>query len=81
MAQFLVRKLDEGLVRKLKRRARHHGVSTEEEHRRILVDALAREEAGKPSLAEFLLSDEGAAPEVELEIDRIRQPETRDAGV
>ena len=81
MAQLLVRKLDDSLVRKLKQRARAHGVSAEEEHRRILAEALARGKPGKPSLGEFLLSSEGmAAPEVELEIVRSRLPETRETG-
>jgi plasmid stability protein len=40
MAQLLVRNLDDELVRHLKRRAGEHGVSVEEEHRRILRDAL-----------------------------------------
>lgn len=81
MAQLLVRKLDESLVIKLKRRAREHGVSTEEEHRRILAEALARGTPETPSLAEFLLSAEGiAAPEAELDIQRSRRPEFRDTG-
>ncbi|MCC5842592.1 MAG: hypothetical protein JJT96_20915 [Opitutales bacterium] len=81
MAQLLVRKLDESLVRKLKRRARAHGVSAEEEHRRILADALAREDPARPSLGEFLLSSAGvAAPDVELEIPRNRLPERRNTG-
>ena len=41
MAQLLVRGLDEDLVRRLKLRAAEKGVSTEEEHRRILREALA----------------------------------------
>jgi plasmid stability protein len=36
-----VRKLDEGLIAKLKRRAARHGRSTEAEHREILRQALA----------------------------------------
>ncbi|MEO5913622.1 MAG: DNA-binding protein [Luteolibacter sp.] len=40
MAQLLVRNLDDELVRHLKKRAGEHGVSVEEEHRRILRDAL-----------------------------------------
>lgn len=43
MAQLLVRNLDEELVSHLKRRAGEHGVSVEEEHRRILRDALLGE--------------------------------------
>jgi antitoxin FitA len=40
MAQLLVRNLDDELVRHLKKRAGEHGVSVEEEHRRILREAL-----------------------------------------
>jgi antitoxin FitA len=40
MAQLLVRNLEDDLVRDLKRRAGEHGVSVEEEHRRILREAL-----------------------------------------
>jgi plasmid stability protein len=55
MAQLLVRKLDEKLVKRLKRRAAEHGVSMEEEHRRILLAALPTP-APKPkmSLLEYL---------------------------
>jgi hypothetical protein len=45
MAQLLVRNLEDELVRDLKLRAGEHGVSVEEEHRRILRDALRRDEA------------------------------------
>lgn len=41
MAQLLVRNLDPALVRDLKKRAGEHGVSVEEEHRRILREALS----------------------------------------
>ena len=41
MAQLLVRNLDDALVRDLKKRAGEHGVSVEEEHRRILREALS----------------------------------------
>jgi antitoxin FitA len=63
MAQLLVRKLDEVLVRKLKRRALAHGVSAEEEHRRILKEALSRAEVKRPSLVEFLMNEGEAWPD------------------
>jgi plasmid stability protein len=82
MAQLLVRDLDEALVKKLKRRARAHGVSTEEEHRRILNEVLSRAEEKERTLIEFLLSIEGeVAPAVELEFDRSREIETRETGI
>lgn len=41
MAQLLVRNISDALVKRLKVRAAERGVSAEEEHRRILADALA----------------------------------------
>ncbi|HEV3272578.1 MAG TPA: hypothetical protein VGZ93_10400 [Candidatus Methylacidiphilales bacterium] len=57
MAQLIVRKLDGLLVQKLKSRAASHGISTEEEHRRILRDTLNPPKR-KPKLnfKEFLLT-------------------------
>lgn len=40
MAQLLVRNISDELVKALKLRAAAHGVSTEEEHRRILAEKL-----------------------------------------
>ena len=40
MAQLLVRNVPEAVAKSLKQRAAEHGVSAEEEHRRILSDAL-----------------------------------------
>lgn len=82
MAQLLVRDIDEALVLKLKRHAVAHGVSAEEEHRRILKEALLKPQSATPSLIEFLLSPQGeVAPEVELELPRSRQVEDRDTGI
>jgi plasmid stability protein len=41
MAQLLVRNIPDALARTLKERAAAHGISAEEEHRRILQEALA----------------------------------------
>ena len=46
MAQLLVRKLEEDVKKKLQKRARRHGRSTEEEVREILRNAV-RIEGGK----------------------------------
>ncbi|HMY27268.1 MAG TPA: hypothetical protein PLJ59_13160 [Solirubrobacterales bacterium] len=54
MAQLLVRGLDPELVRKLKMRAAENGVSAEEEHRRILQEALVLNE--NREFADFLMS-------------------------
>ena len=40
MAQLLVRGIDSELIQRLKMRAARHGTSAEEEHRRILREAL-----------------------------------------
>ena len=40
MAQLVVRKIEESVVARLRRRAARHGISLEEEHRRILRAAL-----------------------------------------
>lgn len=82
MAQLLVRNIDETLVHKLKRRAVEHGVSAEEEHRRILREVLSRPDDGKPSLIEFLTSPDGAVnPEVNLDLERSREVEDRHTGL
>ena len=64
MAQLLVRNISDELVRALKLRAAAHGVSAEEEHRRILTKALTEpdrdaNEAMKRAL--IALAETGAA--------------------
>ncbi len=56
MPQLLVRRIEENVVRKLKERAGRHGVSMEEEHRRILREALLGSSRKRRSFKEFLLS-------------------------
>jgi hypothetical protein len=55
MAQLIVRKLEDKVVRKLKERAAQYGVSMEEEHRRILRETLLKKKP-KMSFGEFLIS-------------------------
>ena len=55
MAQLIVRQVEEKVVKKLKARAGLHGVSMEEEHRRILREALLGKAANRPSFKRFLL--------------------------
>jgi antitoxin FitA len=55
MAQLIVRNIDEDLVKRLKRRASRAGRSAEEEHRRILREALALDDVA--SSLKSLLSD------------------------
>jgi antitoxin FitA len=74
--QLLVRNVDEFIVKKLRRRAVLHGISAEEEHRRILREALLLPDERQQSLMEFLLTNQGVACEVELEIDRSQSTDT-----
>lgn len=55
MPQLIVRQLEEKVVKKLKARAGIHGVSMEEEHRRILREALLGNSAEQPSFKDYLL--------------------------
>jgi len=56
MAQLIVRKIEESVVRKLKQKAAQDGVSMEEEHRRILRSSLLGKSKPKMSFKEFLLT-------------------------
>jgi len=62
MAQLIVRKLEAKLVGRLKRRAKEHGVSMEEETRRLLREALKPEKKSKPKIS--LLDHLAAMPNV-----------------
>jgi len=70
MKQLIVRQIEDKVVKKLKEQAGRHGVSTEEEHRRILRAALL----GKPKKTSFkdhLLALPDTAPDDVFE----REPE------
>ena len=69
MAQLIVRKVDEKVVRLLKRRAVEHGRSMEAEHREILRQALLPR-AGAGSLKRMLLE----VPEGLSDDDLVRRP-------
>jgi plasmid stability protein len=71
MAQLIVRKIEERIVRKLKQQAGAHGVSTEEEHRRILRESLLGRGEKRPSFKEALR----AMPEVGEDVDFERGPQ------
>ncbi len=80
MNQLLVRNLETPVIRRLRARARQHGVSVEEEHRRILREACLSS-GTRPSLIDFLRdAANAAAPDTELDLTRSRQRETRDTG-
>ena len=77
MPQLLVRDIPASLVQKLKHRAVEHGVSAEEEHRRILREALSAKPKRERSLMDFLTSTE-VLPDVELDIERSKDTGMRD---
>ena len=56
MSQLVVRNIGVTLVRKLRQRAVEHGVSAEEEHRRILKRALTEPDEDFPDLKSLLLA-------------------------
>ncbi len=68
MAQLLVRNLEEDVVRRLKARAARNGRSAEEEHRRILRDALRPK--APVSLKELLLEIPGGGEDSDFERPR-----------
>lgn len=80
MKQLLVRNIDETLVRKLKLRAAENGVSAEEQHRRILAEALSGTPQVKEPLASYIVN-RPVCPELELPLDRSPELETRDTGL
>ncbi len=80
MKQLLVRNIDESLVRKLKVRAAENGVSAEEQHRRILAEALNRPQSVKEPLATYLVQHP-VCPEVEIPLERSGESENRETGL
>ena len=69
--QLIVRGIEEQVVKKLKRQAGAHGVSMEEEHRRILRSSLLGKPHKRPSFKEALL----AMPNVGKDADFARGPQ------
>lgn len=78
MAQLVVRKIEESVVARLRRRAVRHGVSVEEEHRRILRAALSPGgDSRMLTLKEYLLEmpsggDDGAFERPPAKLRRVR---------
>lgn len=73
MAQLLVRNIPDALAKRLKQQAAEHGVSAEEEHRRILQEALApaaRESAEERTLFDDIRELGRVAPDFEFGTDR-----------
>jgi plasmid stability protein len=71
MPQLIVRQIEEKVVKKLKEQAGQRGVSMEEEHRRILREALLGKAATRPSFKDALL----AMPNVGRDEDFARGPQ------
>ena len=77
MPQLIVRQIEERVVKKLKQQAGLHGVSMEEEHRRILREALLGQSKKRPSFKEALLAmpnvgddkDFERGPQIERPVD------------
>jgi len=63
MPQLIVRQVEDRVVKKLKARAGLHGVSMEEEHRRILREALLGKAAKRPSFKDYLLEMPDIVPD------------------
>ena len=61
MPQLIVRNIEDAVVRQLRTRAAIHGVSMEEEHRRLLRSVLLAERENRKSFSEMLLSIPKAA--------------------
>lgn len=73
MAQLMVRNLDEALVRELKKRAARNNHSAEQEHRRILEQALLQPR--RRSLAKVLAAMPNTGDDADFErrqVDRRR---------
>ena len=75
MPELIVRHIEEKVVKKLKEQAGIHGVSMEEEHRRILRQALIGKATKRPSFKEALL----AMPNVGDDKDFERGPQIQRA--
>ena len=71
MPQLIVRQIEEKVVKKLKQQAGEHGVSMEEEHRRILRKSLLGKAGRRTSFKEALL----AMPNVGNDADFERGPQ------
>lgn len=73
MPQLIVRHIEEKVVKRLKARAGLHGISTEEEHRRILREVLLGDETKRPSFKEHLFKMPDVGPDSVFE----RKPDIR----
>ncbi len=70
MPQLIVRQIEKMVLRKLKEQAGHHGISTEEEHRRILRAALIGPSKKQLPFKEYLLRMPDVGPDELFECNR-----------
>ena len=70
MPQLIVRQIEEKVVMKLKQQAAEHGVSMEEEHRRILRESLLGEAARWTSFKEALVAMPNVGNDADFERGR-----------
>jgi len=70
MPQLIVRQIEEKVVKKLKQQAGTHGVSMEEEHRRILREALLGNPTKRASFKDYLLQMPDIGPDQLFERER-----------
>jgi len=73
MAQLIVRRLEDKVVRKLKERAAKYGVSMEEAHRRILREILEPKKRPKPkmSLLDYLCTMPNVGDDYDFNVYRV----------
>jgi plasmid stability protein len=67
MPQLIVRRIEEKVVRKLKQQAGAHGVSMEEEHRRILRESLLGKAGKRKSFKQILLAMPNVGDDADFE--------------
>ncbi|HUD47818.1 MAG TPA: hypothetical protein VMR33_13370 [Candidatus Baltobacteraceae bacterium] len=67
MPQLIVRQIEEKVVKKLKQQAGAHGVSMEEEHRRILRESLLGKASKRTSFKEALLAMPNVGKDTDFE--------------
>ena len=79
MAQFVVRKLEDDVVEKLKMRAKRHGRSMEDEVRHILR-AAARERAAPPVKLGSQIASQFRGAGLTNEVPELRGHDVRPAG-
>jgi antitoxin FitA len=67
MPQLIVRQIEEKVVKKLKQQAGAHGVSMEEEHRRILRESLLGKMGKRTSFKKALLAMPNVGKDADFE--------------